>query len=53
MANADLFDKAGAEIAPKDWDGFLAMCEKLAASGVIPISWPAATSETAASCSTA
>ena len=40
MANADLFDKAGAQIAPKDWDGFLAMCEKLAASGVIPISWP-------------
>ena len=40
MANADLFDKAGAEIAPKDWDGFLAMCEKLAASGVTPISWP-------------
>ncbi|AOT03638.1 ABC transporter substrate-binding protein [Arthrobacter sp. U41] len=40
MANADLFDKAGADIAPKDWDAFLAMCEKLAASGVIPISWP-------------
>ncbi|WP_159706050.1 ABC transporter substrate-binding protein [Arthrobacter sp. 18067] len=40
MANTDLFDKAGAELAPKDWDAFLGMCEKLAASGVIPISWP-------------
>ncbi|WP_457948646.1 ABC transporter substrate-binding protein [Pseudarthrobacter sp. alpha12b] len=40
MANVDLFDKAGAEIAPKNWDAFLAMCEKLASAGVIPISWP-------------
>ncbi|WJH25336.1 ABC transporter substrate-binding protein [Pseudarthrobacter defluvii] len=40
MANLDLFDKAGAEIAPKNWDAFLAMCEKLASAGVIPISWP-------------
>lgn len=40
MANTDLFDKAGAELAPKDWNAFLNMCEKLAASGVTPISWP-------------
>lgn len=40
MANTDLFDKAGADLAPKDWDAFLAMCEKLASSGVTPISWP-------------
>ena len=40
MANTDLFDKAGAELTPKDWDAFLGMCEKLAASGVMPISWP-------------
>ncbi|UKA76363.1 ABC transporter substrate-binding protein [Arthrobacter sp. FW306-07-I] len=40
MANLDLFDKAGAEIAPKNWDAFLAMCEKLASAGLIPISWP-------------
>ncbi|MFW0772595.1 ABC transporter substrate-binding protein [Paenarthrobacter nitroguajacolicus] len=40
MANTDLFDKAGAELAPKDWDAFLGMCEKLASSGVVPISWP-------------
>ncbi|MFC4397733.1 ABC transporter substrate-binding protein [Arthrobacter sedimenti] len=40
MANLDLFDKAGAEIAPKNWDAFLAMCEKLASAGVVPISWP-------------
>ncbi|UKA49397.1 extracellular solute-binding protein [Arthrobacter sp. FW305-123] len=40
MANTDLFDKAGAEVAPKDWDAFLGMCEKLAASGVVPVSWP-------------
>ena len=40
MANLDLFDKAGADAAPKNWDAFLAMCEKLASAGVIPISWP-------------
>ncbi|MHA7223123.1 ABC transporter substrate-binding protein [Arthrobacter sp. RHLT1-20] len=40
MANVDLFDKAGADVVPKDWDAFLAMCEKLASSGTIPISWP-------------
>ncbi|MDQ0802283.1 extracellular solute-binding protein [Arthrobacter sp. SLBN-112] len=40
MANVDVFDKAGAEIAPKNWDAFLGMCEKLASAGVIPISWP-------------
>lgn len=40
MANTDLFDKAGAELAPKDWNAFLNMCEKLAVSGVTPISWP-------------
>ncbi|PRB41186.1 ABC transporter substrate-binding protein [Arthrobacter sp. MYb23] len=40
MANTDLFNKAGAELTPKDWDAFLGMCEKLAASGVVPISWP-------------
>jgi raffinose/stachyose/melibiose transport system substrate-binding protein len=40
MANLDLFDKAGADVAPKNWDAFLAMCEKLASAGVIPISWP-------------
>jgi raffinose/stachyose/melibiose transport system substrate-binding protein len=40
MANIDLFDKAGAELAPKNWDAFLAMCEKLKSSGVTPISWP-------------
>ena len=40
MANLDLFDKAGADTAPKNWDAFLGMCEKLAAAGVIPISWP-------------
>lgn len=40
MANLDLFDKAGADVAPKNWDAFLGMCEKLAAAGVIPISWP-------------
>ncbi|MBX7445693.1 MULTISPECIES: ABC transporter substrate-binding protein [unclassified Arthrobacter] len=40
MANLDIFDKAGAETAPKTWDAFLGMCEKLASAGVIPISWP-------------
>ena len=40
MANLDLFDKAGADAAPKTWDAFLGMCEKLASAGLIPISWP-------------
>lgn len=40
VANEDLFDRAGADIAPADWDGFLDACDKLKSIGVAPISWP-------------
>jgi raffinose/stachyose/melibiose transport system substrate-binding protein len=40
LANLDLFDKAGADAAPADWDAFLDACDKLKSSGVTPISWP-------------
>lgn len=40
LINLDIFDRAGAEVAPKDWDGFLGTCEALKSAGVIPISWP-------------
>jgi len=39
--NADLFAKYGLE-PPKDWDGFLAMAEKLKSEGIIPIAFPGA-----------
>jgi len=38
--NKDAFAKAGLTEAPKDWDGFLAACEKLKGAGYIPIAWP-------------
>lgn len=40
LINLDIFDRAGADIAPKDWDGFLGTCEALKSAGVTPISWP-------------
>lgn len=38
--NVDLLKKAGYDEPPTDWAGFLAMCRKLKASGVVPIAWP-------------
>lgn len=38
--NVDLFDKVGISEAPKDWDGFLSMCDRLKGAGVIPLAWP-------------
>jgi raffinose/stachyose/melibiose transport system substrate-binding protein len=40
VANADALDKAGVGEAPKDWDGFLSMCDKLKSAGYIPLAWP-------------
>ena len=40
IANVDLFEKAGVTELPQDWDGFLALCEKLKSAGVTPIAWP-------------
>lgn len=38
--NEDAFAKAGVGDPPKDWDGFLAMCDKLKSAGYVPIAWP-------------
>ncbi|BBH67261.1 hypothetical protein ACTI_39460 [Actinoplanes sp. OR16] len=40
LANTDLIGKAGLGEAPKDWDGFLALLDKLKSQGVTPIAWP-------------
>lgn len=40
IMNEDAFDKAGAEKAPKDWDGFLSTCDKLKSAGFVPMAWP-------------
>ncbi|WP_407406500.1 ABC transporter substrate-binding protein [Peribacillus sp.] len=39
--NVGLFEKLGLEPA-KDWDGFLALCEKLKKAGYLPIAFPGA-----------
>lgn len=39
--NADIFERFGLT-PPKDWDGFLAMAEKLKSEGLIPIAFPGA-----------
>lgn len=38
--NVDLFDKHGISEVPKDWGGFLSMCDRLKGAGVVPIAWP-------------
>ncbi|GAA4942709.1 ABC transporter substrate-binding protein [Actinoplanes utahensis] len=40
LANTDLISKAGLNEAPKDWQGFLALADKLKSQGVAPIAWP-------------
>lgn len=40
MFNTALFDSAGVSELPKDWDGFLSLCDTLMGRGVIPIAWP-------------
>lgn len=37
MYNKDLFDKAGITAVPKTWAEFTAVCEKLVAAGITPI----------------
>jgi raffinose/stachyose/melibiose transport system substrate-binding protein len=39
--NIDLFKKYNLDV-PKDWDGFLALCEKLKSQGIVPIAFPGA-----------
>jgi len=38
--NVDLFEKAGVSETPRDWDGFLDLCERLKGRGVVPLAWP-------------
>lgn len=38
--NEDAFEAAGVSALPNDWDGFLALCEKLKSKGLTPIAWP-------------
>lgn len=40
LINVELLGRTGATEGPKDWDGFLALCEKLKGLGVAPIAWP-------------
>lgn len=40
VANMAIMEKAGFTEQPQDWDGWLAMCDKLKASGVVPLAWP-------------
>lgn len=40
VANIDALDKAGVSEHPKDWDGFLSLCDKLKSAGLIPLAWP-------------
>ena len=38
--NEAAFEAAGVSSLPKDWDGFLALCETLKGKGLTPIAWP-------------
>lgn len=38
--NVELFEKAGVSQVPKDWDGFLSLCDRLKAAGVAPMAFP-------------
>ncbi|MFU8853664.1 ABC transporter substrate-binding protein [Micromonospora sp. SL1-18] len=40
VVNKDALDKAGVTELPKDWDGWLAMCDKLKTAGFAPLAWP-------------
>lgn len=40
VANLDALGAAGTTEAPRDWEGFLALCEALKGNGLIPIAWP-------------
>jgi len=40
VANTDALDKAGVSENPRDWDGFLSLCDKVKSAGLIPLAWP-------------
>ncbi len=40
LTNTELLARNGFAELPKDWDGFLAMCDALKGKGITPIAWP-------------
>ncbi|SCK56531.1 ABC transporter substrate-binding protein [Streptomyces sp. WMMB 322] len=40
VVNKELVEKASRGKAPKDWDSFLALCDRLKSQGHTPIAWP-------------
>jgi raffinose/stachyose/melibiose transport system substrate-binding protein len=40
VTNVDLLAANGYAELPKDWDGFLGMCEKLKSKGIVALAWP-------------
>lgn len=38
--SVDAFERAGVTEPPTDWDGYLALCEKLLGAGMVPLAWP-------------
>jgi raffinose/stachyose/melibiose transport system substrate-binding protein len=40
VANTDALEDAGVSELPKDWDGFLALCDTLKSADLIPLAWP-------------
>ncbi|MGN6688064.1 MAG: ABC transporter substrate-binding protein [Actinomycetales bacterium] len=40
VTNEDIISKADGGTPPKDWDSFLALCDKLKSQGLVPIAWP-------------
>jgi len=40
VTNEDALEQAGVSEHPQDWEGFLAMCERLKGRGLVPLAWP-------------
>jgi raffinose/stachyose/melibiose transport system substrate-binding protein len=40
VTNKELVDNATGGTPPKDWESFLALCDKLKSKGLVPIAWP-------------
>jgi raffinose/stachyose/melibiose transport system substrate-binding protein len=40
VSNMAVLESAGVTEQPKDWDGFLALCEAVRGKGLVPIAWP-------------
>lgn len=40
ITNQQALEQAGVVELPKDWEGYLAMCEQIKGAGLVPIAWP-------------